>query len=151
MAFPSAAQAEDCSLNSFPVKFHRCPCAIDFQGAICSDGVRTDENPVLPCRKAAENSRLECFGASEAQIRLESRKRIGRLRGTRLYRLANFIPQVAITRRGGHRPRVEGLPSRKLPSNLAAQSFELRGILVEAGRHSRKMVHHGQRAKIHIR
>src|ERR1700674_2777654 len=133
MAFPSAAQAGACLLNSFPVKFHRCPCAINFQGAICSDGVRTDENPVLPCRKAAENSRLECFGASKAQIRFKSRKCVGRLCGTRLDRLANFIFPIEIIRRGGHKPRIERLASRKLPSNLAAQSFELRGIPVEAG------------------
>src|SRR5712692_10599587 len=109
MAISSEFQARARPLDSFPVEFHRRACAIYLQRSAGADSVRADEDPVLPGGEPAEDSRLKRFTRSKAQIRFEPREGIGRLRGTRLDGLTDFVFPVEIIRCGGNQARVERL------------------------------------------
>src|SRR6266571_635446 len=115
MAIPSEDQAESLLLNSFPVELHWRAAAVHLECTTRANCVRTNENPVLPCGEATEDSRLERLCWSKAQIRLEPSQSIRRLCGTRLDGLANLVFPVQIIRRGRHQFSVKGLASRKCP------------------------------------
>src|SRR5216117_502018 len=151
MAISSEDQAEARLLNSFPVELHGRACAVHLECTTRANCVRTNENPVLPCGEATEDSSLERLCASKAQIRLESSQGIGRLCGTRLDGLANLVFPVQIIRRGRYQSSVKGLASRKFCPNKTVQVFNLCGISVETRRQTREMIHHGQRPEIHFR
>src|SRR5258708_4783858 len=123
MAIPSEHQAEALLLNSFPVELHWRAGAVYFECATRANCVRTNENPVLPCGEATEDSRLKRLCASKAQIRLEPSQSIWRLRGTRLDGLSDFVFPVQIIRRGRYQSSLKGLPSRKFPPTSTHQSF----------------------------
>src|SRR6266496_4016141 len=72
MAIPSEHQAEALLLNSFPVELHWRAGAVYLECATRANCVRTNENPVLPCGEATEDSRLKRLCASKAQIRLHA-------------------------------------------------------------------------------
>src|SRR2546423_10859897 len=83
-------------LNSFPVECHRRAGSIDLERSVRSDGIRSDENPVLPGREAPEDSRFQCFVRAEAQIGLQTGERVGRKRGARFDGLAQFVFPIKI-------------------------------------------------------
>src|SRR6266571_7779244 len=151
MAIPSEDQAESLLLNSFPVELHWRAAAVHLECATRANCVRTNENPVLPCGEATEDSRLERLCWSKAQIRLEPSQSIRRLCGTRLDGLANLVFPVQIIRRGRHQFSVKGLASRKFRPNSTAQVFHSCIVSMEAHRQTGEMIHHGQRPEIHFR
>src|SRR5216684_2620689 len=150
MAIPSEHQAEALLLNSFPVELHWRAGAVYFECATRANCVRTNENPVLPCGEATEDSRLKRLCASKAQIRLEPSQSIWRLRGTRLDGLSDFVFPVQIIRRGRYQSSVKGLASRKFRPNSTAQAFDLCVVSIEANRQTGEMIHHGQRPEVHF-
>src|SRR5215467_6662415 len=76
------------SLNPFPIEFHGRAGSVDFQSAARSDGIRTDENPVLPGGKPAKDAGFKRLVWTEAEIGFESGERVRRLRDARLDGLA---------------------------------------------------------------
>src|ERR1700722_20991652 len=99
--------------NSLPIKFHGSARSVNFQSTICSYGIRTNKNPVLPRRQSSEYARLKSLVDPESQIRLKPGQRIERKRRARFKGLANFIFPIKIVRRGRNQARVHSLVNGK--------------------------------------
>src|SRR5207248_6344035 len=65
------------TLHPLPVELCFVPTSVHLQRSGLSNCVRTDKNPVLPCREATEDSREHRFGLSEAKIGFETGECIG--------------------------------------------------------------------------
>ena len=65
------------TLHPLPVELCFVPTSVHLQRSGLSNCVRTDKNPVLPCREATEDSREHRFGLSEAKIGFETGECVG--------------------------------------------------------------------------
>src|SRR5436853_5997643 len=82
------------SLRAVPVELGGFGVAVEGQSALVADGVGALEDPVLPGGEAAENFRLERFGAGEAQRRFHAGERVGREARALLEGEANLVVPV---------------------------------------------------------
>src|SRR5208283_5588882 len=77
-----------------PVEFRLAAGAEYFQRPRLAHGVGPDEDPVLPCRKAAEDAGFHRLDHAEAQVRLHAGERIRREARALLEGDANLVVPV---------------------------------------------------------
>src|SRR5262249_15949772 len=90
-----------CTLHPLFVERWGYAAAVKFQRAVLADSVWALEDPVLPCRQAAEDFSLHCLRAGEPQIRFHAGHRVGRKARTLLEHHAYFISPIEIFVGGG--------------------------------------------------
>src|SRR6266403_2400349 len=117
--------------NSFPAEFHGSASAVDFQRTGCSNGVRANEDPVLPRGKPAKNAGFERFGRTETQIGFEAGERVGRLRGAGFNGLANFVFPIEVIRGCSDKTCFKRFAGCQVCSDAIAQRPDLRFVSIE--------------------
>src|SRR5258708_17944312 len=99
-------------LDAIPVEFRLAAGAEYLQSACVTHGVGPGENPVLPCRQAAEYTRFQRLARTETQVRFHAGQGVGRQRTPLFERDAYLVVPVEGIGPGGDES--EGLGGRTL-------------------------------------
>src|SRR5215467_15909316 len=106
-----------CSNSGF-VEARLATGAVQAQGALLADRVRSLENPILPRRQPRKNLRLHGLRAAEAKIGFHTGQGVGGKARALLEKEANLILPVDVIERERHQTellrllRIELLPDR---------------------------------------
>src|SRR6266508_3436296 len=123
--------------DPFPGKPRFGSTAVDLQRALFADGIRPDEDPVLPGGQPAKDFRKQSLGTTETETRFHSGERIRRETRTLLDCHSELIFPIEFIGRERHQPRFErlfGIP-------CFFQGF--RDVVTEPRRQPRSAVDHG--------
>src|SRR5882672_8646088 len=140
----------DRTLDAISVEFRLAAGAEYLQSACVTHGVGPGENPVLPCRQAAEYTRFQRLARTETQVRFHAGQGVGRQRASLFERDAYLVVPVEGIGSGGDES--EGLGRRTLEPSAhgGTRLGDEFGIAIEARLDPRSPMHRRKQAEIRL-